>query len=49
MDYNQIPRDLYFKMPRVANVAGNGPFKRVHAEPEMRSQGAEEEFDTDEV
>ncbi len=49
MDFNNIPRDLYLKVPRVANVAGNGPYKRVHAEPDMRSPGAEEEFDTDEL
>jgi hypothetical protein len=48
-DTNKIPRDLYYKQPRVPNIAGNGPFKRVHAEPDFRTHGEPLEFETDEV
>jgi hypothetical protein len=49
MDFHQVPRDLYLKMPRNPNLSGNGPYKRVHAEPEFASKYAPAEFDTDEA
>jgi hypothetical protein len=49
MDHKEIPRDLYLKVPRVANLSGLGPFKRVHAEPEFASKNAPAEWNTEEA
>ena len=45
-DHYGVPRDLYRKVPR-PGTGQNGPFRRVHAEPDFRSPGAPAEFDVD--